>query len=93
MGIIANLGKHINERGENMYIHEATKKALTENKYITEPNEEGKVWFKIKPTNTMYNCKLYFVDGTEVQGDISALSHGWQPSADMLISDHWIVID
>lgn len=84
--------KNIQKEGEKMHIHEATKKALAENKYITEPYE-GKIWFKIKPTNTMYNCKLYSVDGIEAQGDISALSYGWQPSANDLISNNWIVVD
>lgn len=76
-----------------MNIQEATKKALAENKCITIPTEEGKVWFKIQPTNTMYNCKLLLADGTPIKGDISAESHGWQPNADRLISNDWIVID
>ena len=76
-----------------MNIQEATKKALVENKCLSEPSEEGKVWFKIKPTNTIYHCKLYLADGTEAQGDKSAVSHGWQPSANDLISDNCIVVD
>ena len=76
-----------------MYIHKATKKALAENKCITIPAKNGQIWFKIQPTNTEYNCKLFFVDEIPAQGKICALSHGWQPNADYLMSNDWIVVD
>lgn len=77
-----------------MYIHEAVKKALEENKCITIPTDEGKIWFKIKPTNNANeNCILIQADGTPAQKNISALYHGWQPNANNLISENWIVVD
>ena len=76
-----------------MYIHEATKIALAENKCITIPAKNGQIWFKIQPTNTEYNCKLFFADGTPAKGEANVLSHGWQPSADRLVSNDWIVVD
>lgn len=76
-----------------MYIHEAIKKALAENKCITTPYE-GRVYFKIKPTNNPEdNCILIRADGTPAPKQIDGLSHGWQPNAEALISDKWIVID
>lgn len=76
-----------------MYIHEAVKKALEENKCITIPTEEGRIWFKIKPTNNPEeNCKLLYANGTPAPKDICALSHGWQPDADDLMSESWIVV-
>lgn len=77
-----------------MNIQEATKKALEDNKCITIPTDEGKIWFKIKPTNDPEeNCILMWEDGTPAQKNICALSHGWQPNANDLMSDEWIVID
>lgn len=76
-----------------MNIQEATKKALEENKCITIPHD-GEIWFKIKPTNDPNeNCILMRNNGVLAKKAICALSHGWQPDADSLISDNWIVID
>ena len=76
-----------------MNIQEATKKALEENKCITIPHN-GIIWFKIKPTNNPdENCILLSKNNKEARKSICALSHGWQPDADSLISDDWIVID
>lgn len=77
-----------------MYIHKAVKLAMEQNKFITIPGEKGNLWFKIKPTNDPeYNCALYGIDGQLPERDIHALSHGWQPDADDLISDRWELVD
>ena len=55
----------IKKEGEKMYIHEAVKKALEENKCITILTECENIAFKIKPTNNPEeNCKLIYADGT-----------------------------
>lgn len=77
-----------------MNIQEAVKKALAENKCITIPTEEGKIYFKIKPTNEVEeNCILIDHKNIPMNKNICALSHGWQPNANDLISDDWIVTD
>lgn len=75
-----------------MNIQEATKIALAENKCITIP-ENGHIWFKIRPTNDPKNNCILLYNDMEVKKIISALSHGWQPTADELTSDDWIVTD
>lgn len=69
-------------------------KALEENKCITILTECRNIVFKIKPTNNPEeNCKLIYADGTPAPKNICALSHGWQPDADRLMSNDWIVVD
>lgn len=66
-----------------MYIHEAVKKAMEIDGYITY-NQDGKMLVAIKPTNTEANCILCV--GKRCS------EHGWQPSASHLLSDKWDVI-
>lgn len=68
-----------------MNIQEAVKSAMEKEKCITLPEFEKSV--KIKPTNTSKNCVLFIGNG-ECQS-----KHGWQPNADFLIRDDWIVVD
>lgn len=75
-----------------MNIQEATRIALTENLCITIP-ENGCIWFKIRPTNDPKNNCILLYNDKAVKKVINALSHGWQPAADDLLSDEWIVID
>lgn len=75
-----------------MNIQEATIKAYKENKYMTLPHE-GKIYFKLKPTNTDRNIILFYPDNTEYKTRKPVLSHGWQPNADDLMSDGWLVVD
>lgn len=68
-----------------MYIHEAVEKALDNKKYITTPEFEDLA--KIKPTNTRENCIVMFADGSHPS------KYGWQPTAEDLIRNDWIVTD
>jgi hypothetical protein len=68
-----------------MYIHEAAKKAMDERKYITTPEFAGST--KIKPTNESGNCVVMMHDGSHPS------KYGWQPTANDLIRDDWIIVD
>lgn len=69
-----------------MYIHQAAIQALCDGKSITRAG--GLVWAKVKitPTNTDDCCIIYstFEDRT---------SKRWNPKADDLIADNWVVVD
>lgn len=68
-----------------MTISEVVEKAITENKCITVPELKGKV--KIKPTNDGKElCVLMRADGSHPRT-------GWQPTAEQLMRDDWLVID
>ena len=66
-------------------IQEAVKQAVEERKYITLPEFEGGA--KIKPTNGRGNCIVMNADGS------SPSKSGWQPSADELMRDDWLIVD
>ena len=68
-----------------MWIHEAAKKAMDERRYITTPEFVG--GSKIKPTNGSGNCVLMMQDGSRPS------KYGWQPTANDLTRDDWIVVD
>lgn len=68
-----------------MKISEAVEKALAEGCYITPKEHED--WIKIKPTNDTGNCILMHADGSNPS------KYGWQPSANDLIRDDWIVVN
>lgn len=68
-----------------MYIHEAVKKAMDKGYCIT--TREHKETAKIRPTNERGNCILMMADGTNPS------EYGWQPSAEDLMRDDWIVVD
>lgn len=66
-----------------MYIHEAIKEAMKSNSYITVPELKGKL--KIQPTNEKGNCIIMNADGTHPS------KYGWQPMANDLIRDDWVI--
>lgn len=76
-----------------MNIQDATKKAMAEDKYITIPSDNGKIYFKLKPTNTKKNIIAFNEHNAPVKSRKPTLFHGWQPNADDLISDDWQVVD
>lgn len=67
-----------------MWIHEAVKRAMKNNSYITLPEFSGLT--KIKPGSSG-NCIVMNADGSHPS------KHGWQPSAEDLIRSDWIVTD
>lgn len=68
-----------------MTIVEATRLALKVDGCITTPMTIGKA--KIKPTNTDARCIVSGWNGENPS------KHGWQPSAEDLRADDWIVVD
>lgn len=67
-----------------MFIHEATKEALESDKYITLKGSEEAI--KIKP-----DLRLPF---TIMHADGSHPSkYGWQPTAEELMGNDWIIVD
>lgn len=68
-----------------MYIHEAVKEAMEKDCCITTKwmKEVG----KIRPTNEPPHYILMKADGTNLS------KYGWQPSAEDLMRDVWIVVD
>lgn len=67
-----------------MNIQEAVKKAMESNACITLPEVSTEV--KIKPTNGIGNCILMGADGSNPS------KRGWQPSAEQLIRDDWMIV-
>jgi hypothetical protein len=68
-----------------MNIQEAVKKSMEKSKYITLPEFKGGA--KIKPTNGCGNCIVMNADGSNPS------KSGWQPSADELMRDDWLIVD
>ena len=68
-----------------MYIHDATKLALEENKFITRESWDGN-WI-LKPTNTTKCCVVIPLFGDGKSGP------RWNPNADDLIANDWKVVD
>ncbi|MBR2697935.1 MAG: DUF2829 domain-containing protein [Clostridia bacterium] len=66
-----------------MNITDAIREAIAEGGCITVPEYADVI--KIKPTNTTANCILMNADGSNPS------KHGWQPSANALLRDDWIV--
>lgn len=67
-----------------MNLYEAAKEAISQGKCITLP--WGKGSWKIRPTNEKGNCILISADGRQSKT-------GWQPTADDLINEEWILAD
>lgn len=67
-----------------MYIHEAVKKALEKDGYVV--TREFQDIHKMKPTNTMFGCIAYSAIGNR------AVLPGWQPTADELMRDDYMVL-
>ena len=68
-----------------MYIHEATKLALEENKFITRESWNGN-WM-LKPTDTAECCIAI-----PLFEDIKSVPR-WNPNAGDLIANDWKVVD
>lgn len=71
-----------------MYIHEAVKRAMNENKCIAREGNVliNKSVIKYKPTNTK-DCIICISKFNEKPG------LRWNPTAEDLVSDKWIVVD
>lgn len=76
-----------------MYIQEAVKKALEERSFITRESIDNAISYratKIKPTNSYANCIIHVCDpnGKEI-----GRCKNWNPSAEDLMADDWILAD
>lgn len=71
-----------------MNICEATKQAFEQGRKIARSDDESFVYgeMKIEPTNTPDCCRL-----TDIYNQIPC--RGWQPQAEDLMSENWIVVD
>lgn len=68
-----------------MYLHEAVKRAGKTGKYIVRKSTYNEhCGYKLMPTNTGDNCIVVPVKGLPTRG--------WQPNADDLAADDWMLI-
>lgn len=75
-----------------MYIHEAVKAALGENKMIirTSAKEpESEIYSAIRPTNSYDTC---LVVTKKCSAEVVGACRWWNPTADDLMADDWIVV-
>ena len=77
-----------------MFIHEAVKKAMENDKCIAREEVwkfDGKNSFpiRIKPSNTYGNCFLY----SEYEDGSTRRCQNWNASADDLMAGDWITVD
>ena len=73
-----------------MFIHEAIEKSLKENKEICRESARdvhADVFATIRPTNSYEACILVIN-----QKDTKKSCRNWNPTADDLIADDWIVV-
>lgn len=74
-----------------MNIQEAVKKALKEDALICRTSakmENMSIFGAIKPTNTYNTCLLLVINN----GKINKGSRWWNPTADDLTADDWMVL-
>lgn len=74
-----------------MHIHEAVKKALAENGRIIRTSAvetESDIYSAIRPTNSYDTCLLTVMKN----GKPERTCRGWNPTADDLMADDWVVI-
>lgn len=74
-----------------MHIHEAVKEALKEDALICRTSakmENMTIFGAIKPTNTYNTCLLLVINN----GKINKGSRWWNPTADDLTADDWVVL-
>ena len=71
-----------------MNIQEATKLAMEQNKFISRLHFIKTFKVKIKPTNTYELCGSYPINPNEFKP-----RRAWNPCADDLIADDWIIVD
>ncbi|MEN3132541.1 Thoeris anti-defense Tad2 family protein [Bacillus albus] len=73
-----------------MNIQEATTLAMKQGRYIMREDWQ-KFQAKVKPTNTSEHCILNPFDNKCIGAP--APRRGWQPIAEDLVANDWIVID
>ena len=74
-----------------MYIHEAVEKAVKENGRITRSSArrpESDIYSEITPTNSYDTCLITVLNN----GKPRKTAGRWNPTADDLMADDWIVI-
>lgn len=75
-----------------MNIQEATKKALESGKYITREGLAGEIGrIRIKPTDTPDCCIVLISDPRKIPS--ARVGKRWNPQAEDLMADNWIVVD
>lgn len=77
-----------------MDIRTATEKAVERNLYITRNAKGHWRFIRIKPTNSIYCCIAYVSEKYQKQkGKKIAPGKRWQPTAEDLIANDWIVTE
>ncbi|MEB4814613.1 Thoeris anti-defense Tad2 family protein [Bacillus thuringiensis] len=74
-----------------MNIQEATKLAMEQQKFISRIYFINTFKVKIKPTNGYVLCESYPLNADEIGAPNPR--RGWQPKAEDLVADDWVVID
>lgn len=76
-----------------MYLHEAVKEAMKTNGLIyrkeTVQNSDGVLQGAIRPTNTYDTCILVVLEDEKIKKSYRA----WNPTADDLMADDWMLWD
>ena len=75
-----------------MYIHQATKKAVKENKMMYRKNVmqiHGKIIIGILPTDSYVTCLIAKIKDGKV---VDIMSH-WNPTRDYLVAKDWELMD
>lgn len=83
-----------------MFIHEAVKEAMAKGLAITRrPKNRSEVLVNlwditaIFPTNTRDCCFIDCAGDLEIDGDLLAVGRRWNPLAEDLLADDWVVTD
>lgn len=74
-----------------MYIHEAVRRAMEENRLIVRSSarvKESDVYAAIKPSNTYDTCLLIVM----VEGKPERACRWWNPTADDLTANDWTIL-
>lgn len=74
-----------------MYIYEAVKNALEENGLIIRASAkelESEIYSAIRPSNSYDTCRIVVIN----KGKVNRACHWWNPTADDLMADDWLVI-
>lgn len=69
-----------------MHIQEAVKSAAESGQCVTRKAWGGAYRFRVEPTNTPDCCVAH-------SGAMKSPRRGWQPKAEDLIADDWLVVD
>lgn len=83
-----------------MFIHEAVKEAMAKGLAITRipkdrSEEFGSLWdiTAIVPTNTRDCCFIGYTADSEIDGELLPVGRRWNPEAEDLLADDWVVTD